>query len=109
MILADPAVLLDGSSSPSVAVPAGGRAAAHRTARTPMDRPIVMAVAHRDADGAIRTAVSGVASGRCSWIPGRLAELDPPADFRGSSSYRAHLAEVLVSRALATVGRGDRA
>ena len=107
-VLADPGVLLGGVIT-SVAVPTGGRAAAHRTARTPMDRPIVMAVAHRDAGGAIRTAVSGVAAYPVLVDPGRIAELDPPADFRGSSSYRAHLAEVLTARALATVGRGDRA
>jgi hypothetical protein len=68
-----------------------------------------MAVAHRDAGGAIRTAVSGVALYPVLVDPGRIAELDPPADFRGSSSYRVRLAEVLTSRALATVGRGDRA
>ena len=107
-VFADSGVLLGGVIT-SVVVPAGGRAAAHRTARTPMDRPIVMAVAHRDAGGAIRTAVSGVAAYPVLVDPGRIAELDPPADFRGSSSYRAHLAEVLTARALATVGRGDRA
>ncbi len=107
-ILADPG-LIRGGVITSVAVPAGGRAAAHRTGRTPMDRPIVMVVAHRDVGGAIRTAVSGVAAHPVLVDPGRLAELDPPADFRGSSSYRAHLAEVLTARALATVGRGDRA
>lgn len=107
-VLADPGVLRGGVIT-SVAIPAGGRAASHGTARTPMDRPIVMAVAHRDAGGAIRMAVSGVAPHPVLVDPGRLAELDPPADFRGSSSYRAHLAEVLTVRALATVGRGDRA
>jgi len=107
-ILDDPRVL-DGAVITSVAVPAAGQAAAHGTARTPMDRPIVMVVAHRDGEGAIRTAVSGVASHPVLIDPLRIAELDPPGDFRGSSSYRAHLAAVLTARALTTVGGGERA
>lgn len=107
-ILDDPRVL-GGAVITSVMVPARGRAAAHGTARTPMDRPIVMAVAHRDADGAIRTAVSGVAPHPVLVDPQQIANLDPPADFRGSSSYRAHLAAVLTARALTAVGGGERA
>lgn len=101
--------LLDGSIITSVAVPLGGHAAAHRTARTPMDSPIVLAVACRDADGVVRTAVSGIASRPVLVDPQRLGELEPHADFRGSSSYRAHLAAVLVTRALAGVGGSERA
>jgi len=105
-ILDDPH-LLGRAVITSVAVPATGRAAARRTARTPMDRPIVMAVAHRGADGAIRTAVSGVAPRPVLVDPQRIADLDPTADFRGSSAYRAHLAAVLTARALSAVGGGD--
>jgi len=68
-----------------------------------------MVVAHRDGDGAIRTAVSGVAPHPVLIDLLRIAELDPPGDFRGSSSYRAHLAAVLTARALTTVGGGERA
>jgi probable selenate reductase FAD-binding subunit len=107
-ILDDPRAL-DGAVITRVTVPARGRAAVRATARTPMDRPIVMAVAHRDADGAIRTAVSGVAPHPVLLDPQRIVELDPPADFRGSSSYRAHLAAVLTARALTAVGGGERA
>jgi len=99
---------LDGAVITSVRVPARGRAAARGTARTPMDRPIVMAVAHRDADGAIRTAVSGVAPHPVLVDPQRIEELEPPADFRGSSSYRAHLAAVLTARALTAVGDDEQ-
>ena len=101
--------LLQGSIITGVTVPLGGRAAFHHTARTPMDAPIVLAVACRDADGTVRTAVSGIASRPVLVDPGRLAEFDPPGDFRGSSSYRAHLAAVLVARALAGVGGSERA
>ena len=100
---------LHGSIITSVTVPLGGRAAVHGTARTPMDRPIVLAVACRDADGTVRTAVSGVASRPVLVDPQLLGELDPPGDFRGSSSYRAHLAAVLVSRALAGLGGSEAA
>ncbi len=101
--------LLDGSIITAVTVPVGGRAVAQGTARTPADSPIVMAVACRDADGAVRVAVSGVASRPVLVDPQRLAELDPPADFRGSASYRSHLAGVLVARALASLGGSERA
>jgi CO/xanthine dehydrogenase FAD-binding subunit len=107
-VLDDPHVLASAVIT-SVTVPVGGQAAAHGTARTPMDRPIVMVVAHRDAAGATRTAVSGVAPHPVLVDPERIAELDPPADFRGSSVYRARLAAVLTARALTTVGGGDQA
>lgn len=108
-VILDDRRLLDGSIITSVTVPLGGRAAVHGTARTPMDCPIVLAVACRDADGTVRTAVSGVASRPVLVDPQRLGELDPPGDFRGSPSYRAHLAAVLVSRALAGLGGSERA
>jgi aerobic carbon-monoxide dehydrogenase medium subunit len=98
--------LLDGSIITDVTVPLGGRAAAHRTARTPMDAPIVTVVACRGTDGSVRTAVSGVASRPVLVDPQRLAELDPPGDFRGTSAYRSHLASVLTARALDSLG-GD--
>lgn len=101
--------LLQGSIITGISVPIGGRASTHRTARTPMDRPIVTVVAWRGAEGAARVAASGVAARPVVVDPQRLGELRPPADFRGSSSYRAHLATVLVGRALADLGGGERA
>ncbi len=108
-VLLDDRRLLHGSIMTSITVPLGGRAAVHGTSRTPMDSPIVLAVACRDADGAVRTAVSGVASRPVLVDPQRLGELGPPGDFRGSSSYRSHLAAVLVSRALASLGGSEQA
>jgi len=105
-LLAD-ASLLDGSIITSVAVPIGGTAAADRTARTPMDQPIVMAVAHRGSDGAVRMAMSGVAPLPLIVDPDGLDDLDPPADFRGSSDYRRQIAAVLAGRVLGAVGGGQ--
>jgi probable selenate reductase FAD-binding subunit len=101
--------LLQGSIITGVTVPLGARAAAHETARTPMDSPIVMVVACRAADGTVRAAVSGIASRPVLVDPQRLGELAPPADFRGSSAYRAHLATVLAARALASLAGSEPA
>ncbi|MFN8194349.1 MAG: FAD binding domain-containing protein [Nocardioidaceae bacterium] len=73
-----------------------GRAASARTARTPADRAIVAAYA-RSAEGGRRVALTGVAPTPVLVRPG--ADLLPPGDFRGTSDYRRHLAEVLVARA----------
>jgi putative selenate reductase FAD-binding subunit len=101
--------LLDGSIITHVTVPLGGRAAAHGTARTPADSPIVMAVACRDANGAVQVAVSGVASRPVLVDRRRPGELSAAGDFRGSSAYRSHLASVLVARALAGLAGSERA
>ncbi len=105
-LLAD-ASLLDGSIITSVSVPIGGTAAADRTARTPMDQPIVMSVAHRGSNGDVRMAMSGVAPLPLIVDPDGLDDLDPPADFRGSSDYRRQIAAVLAGRVLAAVGGGQ--
>ena len=102
--LLDDASLLDGSIITSVSVPASGTAAADRTARTPMDQSIVMAVAYRGSDGDVRLAVSGVAPVPVIVDPAELEELDPPSDFRGSTQYRRQLASVLAGRVLSAVG-----
>ncbi|MFO7700986.1 MAG: hypothetical protein R6W79_10330, partial [Acidimicrobiia bacterium] len=104
-ILEDPG-LLGGAIITGVRVPLGGRTAAERTGRTPMDQPIVLAVAHRSKDGALRLAMSGVSTHPVIVDPERIGDLDPPADFRGSSSYRLHIASVLAGRAVRAVG-GD--
>lgn len=105
-ILDDPA-LLNGAIMTSVSVPSNGIAAADRTGRTPMDRPIVMAVAHRGHDGSVRLAMTGVAAHPVVVDPDQIAALDPPSDFRGSPGYRKNLAEVLARRVLSTVTRGE--
>lgn len=80
-----------------------GVAAVHTTARTTADRPIVGCVARRAADG-IRLAISGIAATPLVIDADRIAELEPPSDFRGSSEYRAHLAQVLSARAITEIG-----
>ncbi len=106
-ILENPA-LLNGAIMTSISIPAKGVAAADRTGRTPMDRPIVMAVAHRGHDGAICLAMTGVATRPVVVEPGQVSALDPPSDFRGSPGYRKNLAKVLASRVLGTVAGGER-
>lgn len=94
---------LSGGLITAVSFPAGGRLAADRTGRTPMDRPIVAAVAHRGPDE-LRVAVCGVADHPVIVEPDAIADLAPPSDFRGSADYRRTLAGVLVDRVLAAVG-----
>jgi probable selenate reductase FAD-binding subunit len=105
-LLDDPS-LIDRSIITSVSIPTSGTAAADRTARTPMDQPIVAAVAYWGSDGNVRLAVSGVASGPVIVEPQDLADLDPPSDFRGSAQYRKQLASVLAGRVLAAVGGAE--
>ena len=88
----------------SITVEVGGDATAERTGRTPADRPIVMAVARRAEDGSVRLALTGVDTTPVLVDVGALADLDPPADFRGSTAYRRELAGVLGRRAMTRLG-----
>lgn len=101
--------LFEGGIITGVAIPIGSHAAAHGTARTPMDSPIVMVVGHRAADGTVRIAASGLAPRPVLVVLDRLGELAPPGDFRASSSYRLHLAAVLGARVLASLEGSARA
>ena len=88
--------LLVGGLITSVDVATDGAWSVDRTGRTPGDRAIVCAVARRGNDGVVRLAASGV-----SPTPILLSvdtPLTPPADFRGSSEYRGHVARTLLSR-----------
>jgi len=71
-----------------------------------MDRPIVAAVAHRSGD-TVRLAMTGVSTIPSVVDPDNVADLDPPADFRGTADYRRSLAEVLARRVLAAVTGGE--
>lgn len=104
-ILEDPS-LVSGQILTAVSIPTDGTAAADRTGRTPMDRPIVAAIAHRGVDGLVRLAMSGVAARPVVVDPSRLDDLDPPPDFRGSAEYRKYLAAVLSERVLSAVAIG---
>jgi CO/xanthine dehydrogenase FAD-binding subunit len=84
-----------------VTLASGGTGVAHRTGRTPMDRPIVSAVGRRTSRGTTRLALTGVAPTPVLVDPSYpTAGLAPTADFRGSSGYRLHLARVLSGRVL---------
>lgn len=111
-ILSDPGLIGRGIMT-AVTAPSTGFAAADRTGRTPMDRPIVMAVAHVSAEGAspgsVRLAMTGVAPLPVIVDSERIDDLDPPSDFRGSSEYRRRLASVLAARVLTTVAGGEQA
>jgi len=101
------AALLNGAIMTSVSIPSNGVAAADRTGRTPMDRPIVMVVGHRSPDGTVRMAMTGVSTRPIIVEPDQIATLDPPSDFRGSPDYRKSLAGVLSGRVLATITGGE--
>ncbi len=83
----------------SISLDPGGRGSIAATGRTPADVPIVAAVACAT-DSGTRLALTGVASTPVEVDSASPPNLDPPGDFRGTSSYRAHLAEVLSARAI---------
>jgi CO/xanthine dehydrogenase FAD-binding subunit len=103
-ILSD-AALSNGAIITAITIPTSGRAAADRVGRTPMDRPIVMAVARNDG-ATVRLAMTGVDSVPVIVEPDHIDDLDPPPDFRGTSAYRSALAEVLADRVVAAVTGG---
>lgn len=83
-----------------VSLQTAGPTAHARVARTPQDSPIVAALARRKPDGAALLALCGVAPTPILAGPGDISNLDPPADFRGSSQYRKKMAQVLARRVL---------
>ena len=87
----------------SVTVEGGGVAAAARTGRTPADTSIVAAVG-RATVGRTLFALTGVAATPVLVTPAEVPNLQPPADFRGSSEYRRVLAATLIDRVLAEIG-----
>ncbi len=92
---------LNGGLVTAVSAATGGESASARVARTPADSPIVAAVARRDAHGKIHLALCGVAATPILIEPDQVAGLTPPADFRGSSEYRRHMAITLAGRVMA--------
>jgi CO/xanthine dehydrogenase FAD-binding subunit len=81
----------------AVEIGTDGATATAATGRTPADTPIVAATARR-ADGGLRLALCGVADVPILVVPDDVTALDPPSDFRGSSTYRRELAKVLAAR-----------
>ncbi len=83
---------------------AGGACATARVARTPADAPIVAAAARRTPDDRTLLALCGVAATPALVDPTNVdGSIDPPGDFRGSSSYRREMAQILANRVLAEV------
>lgn len=105
-VLDDPQALA-GAIITTVTIDTAGVASAERTGRTPMDRPIVMAVAFHGNDGFTRLAMTGVAARPVIVAPEGITDLQPPADFRGSSAYRKQIASVLAGRVLANSRGGE--
>jgi len=92
--------LLRGALITEVVLNIDGTLAAERTGRTPGDQAIVSAVARRS-NGVTTVAASGVAV--TPILVTDTATLQPPADFRGSSAYRKHVAGILVARVIKAV------
>jgi carbon-monoxide dehydrogenase medium subunit len=87
----------------SVRLDVSGTASVHSTARTRADTPIVCCVARTSGAGLL-VAMSGVA--HTAVVVDDVEQLTPPADFRGSTEYRRHLARVLRARAITELGAG---
>lgn len=100
-LVADRSTLV-GAIITRVSVDTGWDGTVHRTARTTADRPIVACVAAAHPERGIRTALTGVAG--TPVLVEDVEALEPPGDFRGSSTYRLHLARVLRRRALTELG-----
>jgi CO/xanthine dehydrogenase FAD-binding subunit len=97
---------LEGGLITAVSIATGGKTASARVARTPMDSPIVAALARRSANGTIQLALCGVATAPVLVDPTSdiKAAINPPADFRGSAEYRRQMAATLSRRVLAELG-----
>ena len=87
-----------------VAIHPDGTGVIAATGRTPGDLPIVAAIAHQGVDDGLRLALTGVGPAPVLAHPADpTGDLRPLDDFRGSASYRLHLADVLSARALREV------
>lgn len=91
---------LNGGLVTAITIATTGKTASDRVARTPVDAPIVAALARQTEDGHVRLALCGVAATPCLVEPDAVAALTPPADFRGSSAYRRQMAVTLSRRVI---------
>ena len=98
--LLDDRGLLNGKLIRSVSIEVGGAGASAGTGRTPADTPIVLVAGRRSETGTITLAATGVAATPITITPDATEDLDPPGDFRGTPSYRRHLAAVLSARVM---------
>lgn len=86
----------------TVTFAASGNGTIAATGRTPADVPIVAAVGRRSQNN-FAVALTGVAATPIVVDAGKVDRLQPPADFRGSTEYRRHLAMVLTQRVVETL------
>lgn len=98
--LVDAVGSLDGGLVTAVSLKKSGQTAHARVARTPQDKPIVAAVVRKDENGKLILALCGVGETAVLVDPAALDSLNPPGDFRGSSTYRKQMAAVLSKRIL---------
>jgi CO/xanthine dehydrogenase FAD-binding subunit len=85
----------------SVTLTTTGKTAVDRVARTPVDKPIVAAVARLKDDGKTILALCGVANTPVLVDPDNVkAAINPPGDFRGSTEYRRQMAATLAKRVI---------
>lgn len=95
---------LNGGIITAVSLTKTGKTAHARTARTPVDRPIVAALARLGDDGHIRLALCGIANTPVLIDPANVkAGVNPPSDFRGSREYRRQLAATLSQRVITEI------
>ncbi|MCB8945818.1 MAG: FAD binding domain-containing protein [Ardenticatenaceae bacterium] len=91
--------LANGELITAVTLQRHGQTASDRVARTPADRPIVAVVGRRVGE-AVLLAACGVAQRPILINADEIDQLNPPADFRGSSGYRREMTAVLADRVL---------
>jgi CO/xanthine dehydrogenase FAD-binding subunit len=103
-LLADRSAKLKGGIITGISLQKPTAAAHERVARTPQDKPIVAAVAAKTSGGEPQLALCGVAGMPLLVTKDALSTLDPPGDFRGSSTYRQAMAKLLAGRVLAKCG-----
>jgi aerobic carbon-monoxide dehydrogenase medium subunit len=85
-----------------VTIDTDGLTAFEHTERTPMDTAIVAVVGRRSVDdGRVTIAASGVSA--TPIVIEATTQVDPPGDFRGSTTYRTHVANTLIARVRAAL------
>jgi CO/xanthine dehydrogenase FAD-binding subunit len=80
-----------------VTIQTSEKTASERVTRTPADKPIV-AILGRQTESGMMFAACGLADKPIVLAEVDLADLRPPADFRGSAAYRLEMAKVLLGR-----------
>ncbi|MCP4420467.1 MAG: hypothetical protein GY805_28000 [Chloroflexi bacterium] len=99
--LLDGTAVLSGGLITAISLITTGKTAHDRVARTPIDSPIVAAVARLGDDGELRLALCGVADTLVLVNSDDVeTAVTPPTDFRGSAEYRRQTAVTLSRRVI---------